>query len=129
MSGIERLFFDTNAAIALLSGDAALLALWWQAKWAGLSVISVLEFLVWPQLDVAGREVFLQFVARLDVIDLRGEDQALLSAVVELRRSRVLKSPDAIILASARVSGATLISRDARLAKAAEEAGIGVWHE
>lgn len=127
MSGTERLFFDTNAAIALLAGDADLLTLWRQGKWAGLSIISVLEFLAWPQLDAAGREVFLRFVERLEVFDLRGEDQALLSAVVELRRARALKLPDAIVLASARVAGATLISRDARLLKAAEDAGIGVW--
>jgi len=127
MSGTERLFFDTNAAIALLSGDATLLALWRQGKWAGLSVISVLEFLAWPHLDAAGREVFLRFVQRLDVIDLRGEDEALLSAVVELRRARALKLPDAIVLASAKLAGATLVSRDARLLKAAEDAGIGVW--
>lgn len=120
MSGIERLF-DTNAAIAMLGGDSALLNLWRQGRWAGLSVISVLEFRAWPQMDAAGRETFLKFIERLNVIDLRHDDHALLPAVLKLR--------DAIVFASARLAGATLNSRHTRLLKAAEDAGMAVWHE
>lgn len=128
MSGTERLFFDTNAAIALLNGDASLLALWQQGTWAGLSIISVLGFLAWPQLDESGREVFRRFIERLVVVDLRRDDEALLENIIELRRTRALKLPDAIVPASASTAGATLITRDARLQKVADDAGIRVWH-
>lgn len=129
MSGSERLYFDTNAAVALLNGDPALHALWKRGQWAGVSVVTVLEFLAWPQIEEPMRDVFRRFVERVDVTDLRGDDKALMSAIIELRRSRALKLPDAIVLASARLARAMLITRDVRLLKAAEAAGIEVWRE
>ena len=129
MSGSERLFFDTNAAIALLNGDSALHALWNQGVWAGLSVVSVLEFLGWPQIDESMREIFRRFVERVEVIDLRAEDAALISAIIELRRSCAVKLPDAIVLASAKLARAMLITRDARLLRVAEDTGVEVWRE
>lgn len=129
MSGSDRLFFDTNAVISLLNGDVRLHDLWRQGRWAGMSVISVLEFLGWPQLQEPARRVFERFIERVEVIDLRAGDDRLLSNVVEPRRSRALKPPDAIVLASARLAQATLITRDARLRAVAKDAGVEAWNE
>ncbi|HEY9607824.1 hypothetical protein [Allocoleopsis sp.] len=46
----ERYLLDTNAIIALLQGNQQLIELLQDAEWIGISIISQIEFLVFPGL-------------------------------------------------------------------------------
>ncbi|MDD5295405.1 MAG: type II toxin-antitoxin system VapC family toxin [Rhodocyclaceae bacterium] len=120
MSGNKRYLFDTNAVIALLGGDAGLWKLWQSGQWAGISIVSVLEFLAWPDLDAEREAIFRRFLQRLKVVDLIWSDDTLMAQVITLRKSKSLKLPDAIVLASAMSSLAVLVTRDEKLLTAAE---------
>lgn len=111
MSG-NRYLLDTNAIISLLRGNQPLVALLNDAPWVGISVISKLEFLAFPQLSHADRELFAELETRVDVVGLPSDDRQLLDTIVTLRNSSGLKLPNAIIAASATVRGARLITAD-----------------
>ena len=64
MSG-NRYVLDTNAIVALLQGNIQFRELLKDAKWLGVSVISQIEFLVFPGLTQDDRQIFEQFLRRL----------------------------------------------------------------
>ena len=111
----KRFLLDTNAVVALLQGHAGLAAITGDAAWLGVSVISALEFSGFSGLTDADRALFAEFTRRVDVIDLTFTDQALMDTIGTLRRSRALKLPDAIILATAMVNQAGLLTQDDQL--------------
>ncbi len=111
----KRLLLDTNAVVALLQGHTGLAALTDCAEWLGISVITALEFSGFSGLTDADRALFAEFMARVEVIDLTITDHVLIDTINTLRGSRTLKLPDAIILASAAVKQAVLLSRDDQL--------------
>ncbi len=111
MSG-SALLLDTNAVVALLRGDAALEVLVENASWVGVSVISVLEFLCFPDLEEQDRLLFNEFLARVEVVGLGYDDKALIDCGVRVRKTRQLKLPDAIIAASAISRSASLVTAD-----------------
>ena len=111
----KRLLLDTNAVVALLQGHTGLAALTDSAEWLGISVITALEFSGFSGLTDADRALFAEFIARVEVIDLTITDHVLIDTINTLRGSRTLKLPDAIILASATVKQAVLLSRDDQL--------------
>jgi predicted nucleic acid-binding protein len=84
----KRYLLDTNALVALLQGHAGLVTLVRHAEWLGVSVINVLEF--------------------SDFDGLSEADRAL---------TRAVKLPDAIVMASASLHDATVITNDAVLLK------------
>ncbi len=47
----ERYVLDTNAIIALLRGNAPLLRRLSEAEWIGISILSQIEFLAFPDLS------------------------------------------------------------------------------
>ena len=106
---------DTNALIALLQGNRELMTLTQSADWLGVSVINVLEFLGFDGLTEQDRLLFQQFVSRVTVIDVAHNNDALMTHITALRKSRALKLPDAIVMASASVHQATVITNDAQL--------------
>jgi predicted nucleic acid-binding protein len=122
MSGNNRYLLDTNAVIALLAGDSALATLWSKGKWAGVSVVSVLEFLSWPGLESGQESIFRRFLERVSIVNLDWSDKHLMAQTISLRKGRGLKLPDAIILASALANGAVLVTRDEKLLAAADAA-------
>jgi tRNA(fMet)-specific endonuclease VapC len=111
MSG-ERYLLDTNAVISLLGGNKALAERLEQADWIGISIISQLEFLVFPELSKEDKGLFEAFAARVEVVGLTASQRELLSQITELRRTRKLKLPDAIIAGTALYHNATLITED-----------------
>ena len=117
----NRYLLDTNALVALLQGHAGLLALTERAEWLGVSVINVLEFLGFEGLLAEDRELFNIFVSRVFVVDVTFSDTALMSQIGQLRKSRAIKLPDAIIAASAVLHQATLVTNDAQLQKLAAD--------
>ena len=114
MSG-DRYLLDTNAIIALLQGDDLLLKHLQNARWIGISVISQIEFLVFSGLSDRDRQVFDQFIQRIDVIELSPKQDELIGMVVKLRQQYHVKLPDAIIAATAMQYGADLITADRQL--------------
>jgi len=119
----ERLLLDTNILVAALAGEAGLADRLTHAEWVGTSIVCVLEFLAFPQLDADDRALFLTLVGRLQVVDLAWGNAPLLQAIEALRSQRQIKLPDAIVAASAWVNGATLLTRDSALLKSCEAMG------
>jgi tRNA(fMet)-specific endonuclease VapC len=113
----ERYLLDTNALVALLQGHKGLIALVDQAQWLGVSVINVLEFLGFDGLPESDRALFIELTSRLVVIDLVYGNTALMERVTDLRKTRAVKLPDAIVMASAAIHDATVITNDAVLLK------------
>jgi tRNA(fMet)-specific endonuclease VapC len=113
----KRYLLDTNAVVALLQGHAGLLALVNEADWIGVSVISELEFLGFEGLSEPDHALFLELLSRVTVVDLCHSNTELIKRVTALRKSRNVKLPDAIIMATAAQQQATTITRDAVLLK------------
>lgn len=125
MSGESRLLLDTNAIVALLQGHQGLLVRVQAASWVGISIVNQIEFLSFAGLSDADRALFEAFAARVDVIGLSRTDRALLTKVMSLRAQRSVKLPDAIVMASANVSGAVLVTRDDQLLRMGLDAALG----
>lgn len=120
----NRYLLDTNALVALLQGHQALLALTDKAHWLGVSVINVLEFLGFDGLTAADRSLFVELISRLVVVDLNYGNTELMERVTDLRKTRTIKLPDAIVMASAALHNATVITHDAVVLKlSATESG------
>jgi len=63
MSG-ERYLLDTNAIVCLLRGDHALHQRLQQAEWVGISILSQIEFMAYPNRTENDRKIFQQFARR-----------------------------------------------------------------
>jgi tRNA(fMet)-specific endonuclease VapC len=111
----KRYLLDTNALVALLQGNHELVSLTQSADWLGTSVINVLEFLGFDGLTESDRLLFKQFVSRIAVVDVAHNNAALMAHIAALRQRKILKLPDAIVMASAALHEATLITNDAQL--------------
>ncbi len=88
-----------------------------QAQWLGVSVVNVLEFLGFDGLSESDRALFIELTSRLVVVDLVYGNTALMERVTNLRKTRAVKLPDAIVMASAALHDATVITNDAVLLK------------
>ena len=111
MSG-NRYLLDTHAIVALLQGDLFLAQLLQSADWVGISLISQIEFLVFSELIQADRDLFQQFLQRVEVIGLAVDYSTLIESVIEVRQQYRLKLPDAIIAAIALQKSAHLLTKD-----------------
>jgi tRNA(fMet)-specific endonuclease VapC len=118
-----RYLLDTNALVALLLGDVGLRAKLAGCEWAGLSVISQLEFLAFAGLTDADRALFTQLLSRLQHVDLSSRDMPLMDSIQDIRKAKLLKLPDAIIAASAYKNNATLLTQDQTLIRAMDAMG------
>ena len=125
MSG-ERYLLDTNAVVALLRGDQLLERRLQNADWVGISVLSEIEFLAFPNVGPQDRQALRQFAEMVEVIGLDHSSGALIDRVVSLRQQYKLKLPDAIIAGTALEAGATLITEDAQLRKLSAVATMGI---
>jgi len=110
-----RYLLDTNAVIALLQNSPTLLTQLEAAEWVAISIVTYLEFLSFSNLDRHDRALFLEFAARIDVLDLKIEQTSLIDRILELRSQNRLKLPDAIIAATSIEYDATLLTRDRQL--------------
>ncbi len=103
---------DTNAILSFLQGNARLIQLLRETDWIGISIISQIEFLVFPDLTQSDRQLFQEFLQLVQVIDLTTENEALIGEIIETRQQYRLKLPDAIIAAMAIYYSASLITAD-----------------
>lgn len=116
MSG-KRYFLDTNAIVQLLAGNQNLKNTLNDAEFIATSVICELEFLSFPGLPSEDKELLRSLLSFIEVVDIEASDETLKTTIVELRASKKLKLPDAIIAASAFSVSCTLLTNDNRLLK------------
>ena len=116
MSG-KRYFLDTNAIVALLQGNSRLTELIGNSEWIGISIISQIEFLVFTELSENDRNLFQNFLKRVNVIDLSTNNLSLINAVIEIRKRYRVKLPDSIIAAMAQNNSAILMTGDREFTK------------
>jgi len=103
----------------LLQGHPGLLELTEKAQWLVVSVINILEFLGFDGLSDSDRDLFAKFVSRVSVVDLVSGNGALMAVIADLRKRKAVKLPDAIVVASAALHRATLLTNDTQLLKLA----------
>ncbi len=108
----NRYLLDTNAIVALLQGEMFLVQLLQNADWVGISLISQIEFLVFSGLSQSDRDLFQQFLQRVEVIGLAASDNLLIESIIEIRQQYRLKLPDAMIAAIALQNSASLITKN-----------------
>lgn len=100
---------DTNVVIYFLEGRLAA-----ALPDGGLqvSIISEIELRSHAPLTEDGEAIIRRFLSAVDVVGLT---PAITEAAIVLRRQHRLTIPDAVIVATAQVLGAELLSNDARL--------------
>jgi len=96
----------------LLQGNKQIIQYLHDAQWIGISVISQIEFLVFPDLTDDDKSIFKQFLQRIDVIGLSSKQDELIELIIKLRQQYNLKLPDVIIAATAILYNADLITFD-----------------
>jgi tRNA(fMet)-specific endonuclease VapC len=113
----NRYVLDTNAIVSLLQGSSQLIQLLQDADWIGVSVISQIEFLAFSGLSQEDRQLFEQFLQRVEVINLVASDAVLIEKIIEIRQQYRLKLPDAVIAAMTIQNSASLVTADQEFAK------------
>jgi tRNA(fMet)-specific endonuclease VapC len=114
----RRFIQDTNAIVSLLKGNKSLVDCIEQADWIGISIISQIEFLAFPDLSDDDVKLFEEFQHRIDIIDLTHGEKHFISNIIDIRKSyKKIKLPDAIIIAAAIVNNCTLVTADKDLQK------------
>lgn len=106
---------DTSAVIGVLRGHRGLHERTAGAEWIGVSVVSYLEFLAFPDIVLDDQLVFKRFCSRVDVVDLALSQSKLIDRAIFLRQTYRIKLPDAIIAATAIENNAVLITNDQQL--------------
>jgi predicted nucleic acid-binding protein len=80
------------------------------AQWAGYSAITRLELFGYPNLRPADGTALRSLLGCFNEVEVSAR---VVDKAIELRQKRRIRVPDAIIAASALVTGATLITRNA----------------
>ncbi len=120
MSG-NRLFFDTNAIIYLLKGEPRFSNINIENSRVFISVISIIEFLSYPNLTESEKWQFDKFCQEVEVIGFDYyTDNSLIEKTIEIKQKYRMKLPDAIIAASAQISQSSIITADKELLKVSE---------
>ena len=120
----NRYFLDTNAIIQLLKGNDSIHALLKNADFVACSIISELEYLSFSDLSKNDIELFSKFLARIDVIDLNHSQPELKQMIVDSRKNKHLKLPDAIILATSKFLKCRLITADKQLSSKSDDGTV-----
>ena len=107
MSG-NKLFVDTNILIYLLNGDSDISKIL-DGKELVISVISELELKSFPNVTQTELAIIDSLVEECQVINLNQEIKKL---AIEIRRTRKMKLPDAIVAASAYYSKLPIFTAD-----------------
>ena len=94
-----RLLIDTNAIIALFNKNADVLAAIETADDIIISIINELEFKSFSNLTLNDMKLFDEFITKIKVLDISGNDLPLKNKIIEIRNMYKLKLPDAIIAA------------------------------
>ncbi|WP_293128899.1 PIN domain-containing protein [Microcoleus sp. bin38.metabat.b11b12b14.051] len=72
---------------------------------------------MFPGLTQDDRQIFEQFLQRVEVLGLAAIDAVLIDKIIEIRQQYRLKLPDAVIAAIAIQNSANLVTADREFAK------------
>lgn len=112
------IFFDTNAIIHYLQGDAKVIrsveSFRRKSEVFGISTVTEVEIFSFPKLTI---EQMIQIHLFLEEIHIVPVDSAIARDAANIRREFGVKTPDAIIAATALRYGGRLLSRDKTLKK------------
>ena len=108
----KRYLLDTNALIALLSGNFHVASLLNDAEWVGISILNQLEFLSYKNRSDRDKTLFLSFIKRIEVVDVAKNNTDLLECTIKIRQKSKLKLADSVIAATAIVNNATIVTKD-----------------
>jgi len=111
----NKFILDTNAIVALLKGNPEILKLTETAEWIAISIISYLEFLAFPDLTDTDKTLFNNFIQRIEIIGIEKTNRELLNRIIEFRLKYKIKLPDSIIISTAFVNNASLVTADKQL--------------
>ncbi len=111
-----KYLLDTNALISFLQGNPKLGELTSSAS-LGISIISVLEFLSFTSIKEPDKKLLLDFIQKIEVIELKIDNLQLLDTITDIRANFKVKLPDAIIAGTAIYKNAILITNDKDFAK------------
>ena len=106
---------DTNAPIYLLSGNPCMKQ--YVSMKMGYSVISEMEILSFAKLTAEEEEITRNFLRHFARVPL---DESVIERTIQVRKDYRRKLPDAIIAATAIVSGVPLLTADLGFSKIAE---------
>jgi len=112
----NKLFVDTNILIYLLNGDPDITKIL-DGKELVLSVISELELKSYPHVTPTELAIIDSLVEECQVINL---NQEIKKIAIEIRRTRSMKLPDAIVAASAYYSKLPIFTADKEFEKLEE---------
>lgn len=112
MNGVEVLI-DTNILIYFTSGNKAVEA-FLEGKRPIISFITEMEILSWPSLSEKEYKIAKAMIGECRVIQM---NNAIREEAITIRRSTRLKLPDAIVAATSKYMGLTLVSADADMKK------------
>lgn len=104
-----KALFDSNILIDYLNGLTAARDEMGRYEGAAISVITWIEVMVGAPEKAA--QATRSFLDRFDVVDIDGD---VAEAAVQLRQSRRIKLPDAIVWASAMAHGRILVTRNTK---------------
>lgn len=111
MSGTNY-FLDTNALVAFFNGNNNVGELLSNANLISISTISIIEFFAYKNLSQKDKDLMLDFITEIKVIDVVGTNHSLLNSIIEIRKAYNIKLPDAIIAGSCLESNCLLITND-----------------
>jgi predicted nucleic acid-binding protein len=107
-----RWVLDSNVWIEAAAGISHAVSALTQAAgadWGGYSAISRLEVLGFPNLTPAEENGLLALLSQFHEVPV---SSAVIDKAIQLRRQVKIKSPDAIVAASAVIEGAELVTRN-----------------
>jgi len=114
MSG-KFYFLDTNTIIQLLKGNKILVEILEEAEFIACSVISKFEYLAFPDISNNDIELFNVFIEKIEVIGLSSTNNELHQQILNIRKDKKLKLPDAIIAGCSLYKKCTLITADKKM--------------
>jgi predicted nucleic acid-binding protein len=104
---------DTNSLIYLSRGEAGVSDFLWQSlnqnQTFAISIITLVEFLSYPEITKAEQAFFFGLSGQMEFLDL---DYRTAIEASELRKAYGLKLADSIIAAAALINNAILVTRD-----------------
>jgi predicted nucleic acid-binding protein len=115
MSG-NKIFLDTNIILYLLGGDETIAELL-NDKQFYISFITQLELLGFSELSSQKEEIINDLLSNCVILDINDE---IKSKVINLRKTKKLKLPDCIIIASSLYLNLPLITADEDFKRVAE---------
>jgi predicted nucleic acid-binding protein len=109
----DKLLLDTNIVLSLLGGDTTL-SEFLLNKELYISVITEMELLSYNKITVKEQKLIKQFLEELVIINI---NDGIKRKAIMLRKSHLIKTPNAIIAATSLWLGVPLITADKQLCK------------